>query len=431
MPWPVITSPAIALYDEIYNGSNNEYVRAQMDFYKGQAYTALGEMDAAYAAYLDAVKNYPTSYDTYQGLIVLVEAGIEVSELDRGMVDYYAGQYGVALAAFDRHIQTSSTEIAKARYYNGLTHRALGNYEQAIDEWNKVIQNFQEDSYWDDAWEHKAYTQWWFLDKYPEALKTLLDFVTAVPSHPRAGEFLYDAAAVAERYGQLEQAAQLWERVAREYPGYEKASRSLFLAGIASYRMGNYENAFTFFRSVLANSSTTQESAASYFWQAKTQKAMGDTEGAQAAWELAAAADPTGYYSERARDILRGLEPFTPPEDYDLSMDLVTERLQAESWIQTTFALPEGTDLSNTSALDSDARLQRGQELWQLGLFEEARTEFEDLRISIQNEPVGNYQLTNRLYELGLYRSAILCARQVLNLAGMDDATSLTAPVYF
>lgn len=422
---------AIALYDEIYNATNNEYTKAQMDFNKGQAYTALGEMDAAYAAYLDAVKNFPTSYDTYQGLIVLVDAGIEVNELERGMVDYYAGQYGVALAAFDRHIQTSNTDIAKTRYYSGLTQQDLGNYELAIDEWNKIIKNFPDDSYWDDAWEQKAYTQWWYLDQYPEAVKTLLDFVSSAPGHSRAGEFLYDAAAVAERYGNLEQAAKLWERVAREYPGYEKASRSLFLAGISSYRTGNYENAFTFFRSFLANASTTQDAAASYFWQAKTQKAMGDTQGAQASWELASAADPSGYYSERARDILRGLEPFTPPEGYDLSMDLATERLQAESWIKTTFALPEGTDLANTSALDSDPRYQRGQELWQLGLLEEARTEFEDLRISIQNDPVGNYQLMNRLYELGLYRSAILCARQVLNLAGMDDSTSLSAPVYF
>jgi soluble lytic murein transglycosylase len=37
----------------------------------------------------------------------------------------------------------------------------------------------------------------------------------------------------------------------------------------------------------------------------------------------------------------------------------------------------------------------------------------------------------NYFYDIGLFRSAILAARQVLTLAGMDDAASLTAPVYF
>jgi soluble lytic murein transglycosylase len=37
----------------------------------------------------------------------------------------------------------------------------------------------------------------------------------------------------------------------------------------------------------------------------------------------------------------------------------------------------------------------------------------------------------NFLYDLGLYRSAILAARQVLTLAGMDDAGTMSAPALF
>ena len=53
-------------------------------------------------SYLQAVTNFPTSYYSYLALIELVDAEYPVDDLNRGLVDYYAGQYGVATAAFDR-----------------------------------------------------------------------------------------------------------------------------------------------------------------------------------------------------------------------------------------------------------------------------------------------------------------------------------------
>jgi soluble lytic murein transglycosylase len=94
--------------------------------------------------------------------------------------------------------------------------------------------------------------------------------------------------------------------------------------------------------------------------------------------------------------------------------------------------LPADTDFSAPGPLAADARLQRGTELWQLGLNDEARVEFEDLRESLASEPVQSYRLGNYLLDLGLYRSAIYALRNVLSLAGLDDhSASLNAPPYF
>jgi soluble lytic murein transglycosylase len=73
----------------------------------------------------------------------------------------------------------------------------------------------------------------------------------------------------------------------------------------------------------------------------------------------------------------------------------------------------------------------RGNEFWRLGLYEEARNEFEDLRKSASLDPVQTYLLVNHFYDRGVYRSAILGSRQLLTLAGMDDTATLNAPVYF
>jgi hypothetical protein len=85
-------------YQDIYNRTSNDYTKAAIDLRMGQIYTELGQVEEAQSAYLDAVTNYPLSYDSYSALVALVEAGVEVDEFQRGLVDYYAGEYGVALS---------------------------------------------------------------------------------------------------------------------------------------------------------------------------------------------------------------------------------------------------------------------------------------------------------------------------------------------
>jgi len=181
----------------------------------------------------------------------------------------------------------------------------------------------------------------------------------------------------------------------------------------------------------LSSAATLDERASAYLWMGKCQAALGDREAAEANWQQAALTDPTGYYSERALDILQGNDPFAPPDAFDLAIDLESERARAEDWIRTTFPLTEGADLSSPGPLLDEPQFRRGTELWQLGLLEEARMEFESLRQSITTDPAANYRLANHLVDLGLYRTAIFSARQVLTLAGMSDADTMNAPFYF
>jgi soluble lytic murein transglycosylase len=422
---------AILMYQDIYGHATDDYLKARVDYLLGQTYATIGQSDQAYAVYLDAVQNYPLAYESYLGLVELVNAGYPVDELDRGLVDYYAGQYDVAWAAFDRYLAANPVDPATAYYYKGLSLSALTNYSGAIDQWDAVIQDYSASDVWDNAWEMKAYTYWFYLNRYTEAIQTLVGFVDAVSWHPRAAEFLFDAGRVAERANNLDRAATLWERVVNEYPGSEYAYNSLFQAGICRYRLGDYTEAFEIFQRLLGISANLSQRSTAYFWIAKSQDAQGDAAGARANWEQAAASDPTGYYSERARDILVGNAPFTPPPVFDLAFDLVAERADAEAWLRTTFFLAEGTDLSYPGPLANDPRLQRGAELWRLGLYSLARDEFEDLRQLVASDAANSYRLANYFFDIGLYRSAILAARQVLTLAGMDDAATLNAPAYF
>jgi soluble lytic murein transglycosylase len=81
--------------------------------------------------------------------------------------------------------------------------------------------------------------------------------------------------------------------------------------------------------------------------------------------------------------------------------------------------------------LASDSRLHRGEEFWRLGLFYEAKLEFESIRTAVSQNAERSYRLMHKLLGLGLYQPAIFTSRQILDLAGMDDARTLSAPDYF
>lgn len=425
---------AIITYQDIFNRTSNDFTRAQMLLLLGQAYLASGQQEMGYTSYLQAVENYPVAFDSFTALVELVNAGYPVSELDRGLVDYYANQHGVALSAFERYLSSNPQNPegeATARYFRGLSLRTAGNSLAAIAEWDAVIQNYPGTSYWDDAWEQKGYTQWAFLDQYPEAVQTFLDFVTAMPEHARASQFLDFAGRVAERNGRFDQAAAIWDRISVDYPSSEQVYRSSFLSGISYYRLTLYESALVTFQRALSQAAQPQDKAAAMLWIGKIQQKLGNDTEAAKIWLQAAGIDPTGYYSERAGDLLLGRKPFSTPESFDFSYDLSAERSAAEDWIRTTFSLPEGTPLNGLGALASDERVIRGEELWNLGLYNEARLEFESLRQEVANDGVNSYRLGTYLIDHGLYRSGITAIRQVLNLAGLDNAGTFTAPKYF
>ncbi len=423
---------ALTLYDAIATNTTNDYTRAQMDYKTGEAYLALKQTDKAYASFLHAVQNYPLSYYSYLGLVVLVGANVKVDDLDRGLTDYFAAQYDVALAAFDRYIAANPNNDGTAHYYRALTLEALQQYQPAVDELTAFIKGYASNPKWTDAWDEKATIQWVDLNMYPQAAQTLQDFVAADPKAAQAPDELMSAARILERDGRFDQAAQVWESVANLYPAYSQAPTATFFAGLMQYRQTDYNAALPLFESSLVESIEATDQARAYLWIGKTQQKLGSATDTQNAWQQAQTADPDGYYGERAGDLLMGRAPFAPPLKTSLNLDLAADRKAADSWVRLTFKLPADTDLSGLGSLASDPRVIQGTELWNLGLYEDARLEFEDLRNSISTDGVSTYRLANYLLDLGLYRSAIFAARQVLTLAGLGtDAESMLAPPYF
>jgi len=379
---------AIKTYLHVYDNSSNDFARAQANLLMGQAYLVLDEKEQAHTRFLDSVTNFPKSYDTYSGLVQLVNDGVEVSELSRGIIDYYAGQYGLAVEAFTRYIETTAEPGAAPYHYRALSRMAQNEIGLAIEDWDYVINTYAADPLWPSAWDEKSYAQWAYLDQYDEAAQTLLNYVATAPESAQAPEFLFMAARILERNNRLVEAAATWEQIMEDYPQAEKSYRGLFLAGVTYYRAVDFPRALTIFQRALVLANDAAEQSAAYLWIGKTHQISGDLAAAQNAWRQGAQLDPTGYYSERANELLLDKAPFTISSPVDLGYDLALERGEAEQWLRSTFSIPAEMDLNGLADLSSDPRVIRGIAFRELGLYSLARAEFESLRSAYASETV-------------------------------------------
>lgn len=425
------TDLAIQRYLFVENSTTNEYMKAQAEFLIGQIYLNQGNIPAAYEHFQNDVNNYPRSYDSYSALAALVNAGEKVNNLNRGIVDYYAGQYKVAIIALDEYEAEFNTHDGTSHYYKALSYTALSDYPNAVNEWDALIEDHPADRFWNTAWDEKAYILWYYQDRFEEAAQTLLDFIATAPQDPQAPAFLFEAGRIYERGNFLDQAALTWERLATDYPSSTQSYSGIYLSGITRYRQQNYGAALSAFQRSLLLASNPSDSASAHLWLGKTQLIMNDPAAARDSWQQAVQQDPTGYYSERARDLLVSRAPFAPCPVFDLAVDLESEKPEAIAWMRKTFSLGDDVDLVGLGNLAQDPKLIRGMEFWRLGLFEEARAEFEALRLSRELDAADTFRLTQFFLDQGLYRSAIFAARQVLTLAGMDDNATFNAPIFF
>jgi soluble lytic murein transglycosylase len=422
---------AIRIFMEVHDSSPNEYVRAQTNFLAGQAYLSLELPEQAYARFQESVENYPKAYDTYSGLVALVNAGIPVSELNRGLIDYYAGKYGLAIDAFDRYMAATPDHNGTALYYKGLSYQAISEYSNAIAEWEILINSYPDDRFYVDAWEEIAYSQWAHFNEYDNAAKTLKSFVAKNPVHEKAPQLLYDSGRILERGNYLTDAAETWSRLIDEYPQSDYAARGLFLSGVTYYRLERFDDALNQFQRSLLLSSQPADTATAAFWLGKTYQIMNNLEQANTFFQQAATADPTGYYSERAKEIINNQQPFTTAQDYKSTIDLDQERVIAEVWMRSTFSLENEYDFTTLEVLNQNPYFRRGQVFWEIGLYEEARREFDIVQENFSSDPLNLFRLTNYFVKIGLYRSAIFSSRQVLDLANLNDLSTFDAPKWF
>jgi soluble lytic murein transglycosylase len=425
-------SEAFKVWLEILSSSASDQQKANICYRMGKAYLQIGSKEQAYSQFQEAVNQYPRYYDSYASLLILLENNQPVNEFQRGLVNYYMQQYALASESFYRYIAAEPNHDGSAYYYIGLCQMYMAEYEAAITSFQKIIDEYPNNRFYVSAWDEKAYIQWTELKRYDQAAQTLIQYASKHPDQPDAANFIFEAGRILERGNHLSDAAKQWERLIDEYPLYEKSSYALFLSGLSRFRIKSYDSALATLNRLLLLSTEPEELARAHFWIAKVYAEKGEKDAADRYFHLAAEDDPSDFYSERASDILSNKAPFEFSQLSHLEVNLRQERQIADQWMRLTFNLSSDIVLDQPDELLLNSTYKAANELWNLGQYQEAINQFDQIRLEYVDDPVNSYRLLNRLVDLGAWRPAVFTSRQILTAAGLiEDVRTLSAPNYF
>ncbi|MEP7358431.1 MAG: tetratricopeptide repeat protein, partial [Anaerolineales bacterium] len=371
---------AVAEYDAVIAASNQNWRKAQDNVKAGQLLYAAGRADEAYPRFQDAVNNYPETSAAFDALLVLVNDGLPVDDLQRGLTNYYAKNYDPALEAFQRYRDAFAAGAAtagalgdaQALYFIGLSQAGAGHDAQALAAWHELVDTYPADLYWT-----KAYFQIAFLESYPQDVDTFVAFAAAAPDSTDAPDALFRAARLHEHNDNLAEAARLWTRIATEYPQADQAADAAEQAGLVFYRSGDESSAALRFELASGLGSDPDQHARAWLWIGKVKARRGDETGAREAYAKAAAFGPHGYYPLRAAQLLLGEDPFTSPARYSFDFDRAGEQAAVEAWLRANFPLAQSVDHPSElqPGVYQESRFERGRLLWQLGHWQEAHDE--------------------------------------------------------
>lgn len=416
---------AVAEYDAILDMARIDTYRAKVEVLAGRALAAAGQTEAAFERYQRAVTGSPRAEFAYVALVELVDAGQPVDELQRGLIDYYAGAsypdaYGAAIRAFDRYLAARTQPRAdEALYYKALAQRALEQPEPALKTLEALIAGYPKSTWLPRAWQEKAVT-FARLGDNDAAVKAYQDLAAFFPANELAPEALWRAARLREGEGAFADAARLYEDVQTNFPAYEDAAQALWWAGLAHYRDGDKDQAVADWQALLADYARSAYAPKTRYWLGKLGVKPPD-KGAPAYWDQLVAADPDTYYALRV-ELTRAGQSLT-------STRLISEPVQAPPWdpaqaeAQVLPWLQSWTQVATDTTLlalpDTLARrrdFQRGEELLAVGLRTEALAEFDAVRAVAWKDPLGLAQLAFYFREREMFGLAARCAARLAGL---------------
>jgi soluble lytic murein transglycosylase len=439
---------AIVWLQEITELSENVYRLARVWYLIGETYRLAGMEDQALDAFARAANGDPRPGHAHLALVELIDAGVEVSEYQRGLIDYHVGSYDAAVAAFRRYIAATTNYNLEAHYYIALSYLEAGALDLAVEACQEAIERYRAttdpDTTEPDAATPVNAARWgelWLLkgqalarlEREDEAVKTYIGFADANQDHSLAPEARWRAAQLLEQAGRYQQAASVYAGLADVHPDADKAPAARFRAGISHYRKGDVDAALADWKELVDGRSAPNgpaspaESLAARYWLGKTLWTRGQSEQARLLLQTLADEHPRDYYGLRAKHLIenngRAEQWHTAslrqlPTSLHLTSDEQAEKQETENWLRRWTDAPAQGELGTVSGeLAGHLLFRRAMEMNALGLRSQARDTFEQLRRELAGDALSLYQLALATRDLDLYAPSMRATIDVIALA--------------
>lgn len=224
---------AADLYLALLGLAESDRQRGRMNYLSGYALLLAGDTDAAYSSFVDGIHNFPQSYDSYLGLVELVEAGVPVDQYQRGVVDYHAEMYEPAVVVLADYLSIEGTSARPdAHLYLAWSYEGLGLLESALAQLDLYAAVEPERAQLERAFMIKR------LGDPAAAAEQFLAYLDSFPQGDSGPLAAWWAAALIEESGDLASASRQYEFLTEAFPSHEDAPEALYRAGLLSRQLG-------------------------------------------------------------------------------------------------------------------------------------------------------------------------------------------------
>ncbi len=350
--------------NELLSLASIESYRAELTYERAGSELRLGQRDAALGDLKTIVQQFPDSgyaINAINDLDKLVGTSV-VSQQQRGLIDYYRGDYSSALQIFAAELSAHPGNDA-AWYYRAMARLKNG------DGWTAAVE--------------------------------LAAMANRFPNSSLTPTGLYTAGRLYEENNDLTAARNTYQALIQRAPHSVESTNGRLRLGFVLFEQGDFTGAINALAPVHGDGPSQAQAS---YWEGKAYTKLGQVDQAKRAWTNAAEADPTGFYGLRAGQVLAGTGPTAVAVDSP-SLDLplsTSQQKQVDDW----FTSQDTSLASATSAVESDAGYQRMTLLYQLGLNADADWEMSALADQLSNSPAQLAAMGKLLDESGHYNEA-------------------------
>ncbi len=363
--------------------------------------------DSGYARLQHIIATYPSTDSALPALVALVTANQPVDLLTRMRINVLNQNYFPVVDVLTGYLNDPATAGgAPAELYLllGQAQRGQGDLQGAVNTFGQIRQQFQSDPIAATAAleQGKTFAQ---AGDTTRAITTYNEVAIMFPQSPEAPEALLSAAETAYSSGNLEQAITLYDQLGQQFPTSEQAKTGLFEIGMRLLVSDPIRAA-----QFLGRAGTSE----GFVWQGKLLQGQGDSAAAQQAWQQGQATEPGTFFALRACELANGRGSFANSAAVQIpTSDRGADKAAVAQWVAQVFNLPTvSADLS--PELAANPTLQRGVELWMVGMWEEARGELDALHKVSRNDPSVLLQLAFYYQDMGIHRSSIFAAIRLI-----------------
>ncbi len=401
--------------------------RAQFPAYQARIKWELAQEQIALkqspnALLTDLITNYPKTTQAFEALKIAVDSGLPVDEMQRGIVNFYAGNFPAAREAFRRAIETPADREDEIRYWAAQNYISLDLPDDAVRNLDQTIAANTNPQHVAEAWAEKAklYAD---LENKGLGIEAFNEFIKVAAANTTDAAHAYAIGLGFERKQWFPEAIAAF--ILAERLGMADGDGALALAKAAalSVRIGNPTQAVLLTQGVSAHYAITQSPLA-LLWLGKAQLATGNVVSGQATLQALVQTKPDEYAGVRANELLANAplmsQPPSPPAP--LPGGEGSQQAEAEQWLQSW--ITPTRQLTDTALLQ-DIRFARGTQLAQLGFEPEALGEFGALLNDYVRDPVALYQLSLHLQSLRLYRLSISAADALMRTSPFPTPSAM------